>query len=172
MKRILSIITLIVVVGCGYKGQDKVAKNDSVVGQNVYLQGNKKNASPVELDSTATHQGVFDYILSLHLKDTIDTVYRIQNHDNSVEMAKKYSITSGQYAYDCFEIADLPTGLTWNIFYDKRDTVFYITDKYDVQALGDTIERNSINFKLKTATVVSPVNETRYKVNLTKIWPK
>lgn len=171
MRKLL-IITSIVVMGCGYKRPNRVERGDSVISQSVYLQENTRSDSLVVLDSTVAHQGVFDYVLSLHLKDTIVPVYRVQNQDNSVEMVKKYSAkSSSQYAYDCFEVADLPTGLTWNILYNKKDTAFYITDKYDVQALGDTIDRSSVNFKLKDAIVVSPVNGARYKINLKKIWP-
>lgn len=171
--RALIIIASLFITGCGYKPQATVERNDSVISRSVYPKENSANAPLVVLDSTATHDGVFDCILSLHLKDTTVVVYAVHNQDNSIEMAKKYSAISRnqKHPYDCYEVADLPTGLTWNILYNKEDTTFYITDKYDVQALGDTIDRRSINFQTHDAVVTSPVSRRRYKIDLKKIWP-
>ena len=71
-----------------------------------------------------------------------------------------------------YQINDLPTGLIWNIFYKKSSNEFYITDKYDTHAIGDTIDRKSVNFSKNNVIVISTKSSRNYKINFKRIYPK
>lgn len=174
--KVLSLIISLCIVACGYSNNpdSNSVSSDRLSSENkksTYQQG-REDSSYVSVDSVLRQAGVFDYVLLFHSDDKINEIYRVENQDNSIELKKKYSVNNKKQKYICFEVADLPTGITWNILYNQKSSSFFITDKYDMEALGDTLDRNSVNFTSKTATIVSDVNKNSYQVKLKQIWPK
>jgi hypothetical protein len=156
MKNIIYII-LIIFLAC--KGNDDDSKKIKITKE-------KYGESYISIDSVQIDTITFDYIFLFHSKNKLYEFYKIRNQDYSIEVKKKYNYKNKFQNHECYEIADLPTGLTWNILFDKEKHRIYLTDKYDNEALGDTIDRTKVDFKNKTAIIVSENNKKTYKIKL------
>ncbi|PTR01143.1 hypothetical protein C8P68_101376 [Mucilaginibacter yixingensis] len=141
----------------------KQKRNSSVVSKSL-----KADPSFVTIDSAEVKANTIEYLLIFHSAGKTSEIYRVRNQDHSVEFAKNYMYAPLNYVN--YQVSDLPTGLVWNIFYSKTSNAFYVTDKYDVHAAGDTIDRKSVSFSRNVATVVSMDDGKRYKIGLKKIW--
>ena len=126
----------------------------------------------IKIDSIRVNDVVIDYELFFCLDNEKKLVYKIRNQDYSIVLKKKFSYQKNFKLYDCYEINDLTTGLVWNILYDKNTYIFYETDKYDTQAIGDTLNRNSVDFSKNKVIIYSNYNNKSYRINLKKIFPR
>jgi hypothetical protein len=123
----------------------------------------------VRIDSFVKSKDIIIYKLIYSDKNIDKKIYEIENQDHSIEFQKKY--TYKPLSYVCYEINDLPTGLTWDVFYNMESKSFYETEKYDVHAVGDTLDRNSVDFQERKAIVISASDKSKkYTIKLNKIW--
>jgi hypothetical protein len=125
----------------------------------------------IKIDSVRIDDATLDYELSFCFKNEKNLIYKIRNQDHSIVLKKKFTYESDKVLYDCYELNDLTTGLVWNLLNDKNKNIIYETEKYDKQALGDSINRNRVDFKSLTAIIFSIYNNKSYLVNLNKIFP-
>jgi hypothetical protein len=125
----------------------------------------------IKIDSIRVNDVAIDYELFFCFDKEKNLVYKIRNQDYSIVFKKKFSYQKDFTLYDCYEINDLTTGLVWNILYDKNANIVYETDKYDTQAIGDTLNRNSVDFSKNKVIIYSNYNNKSYWVNLKKIYP-
>ena len=132
-------------------------------------QNKKLDSTFVTIDSIIESPNVIIYKLIYTSKENRKTIYEIENQDHSIEIKKKYMYK--KLGYTCYEINDLPTGLIWNIIFEIKNKSFYITEKYDSQAVGDTLDRKSVNFSNQTAKIYSVIDKNKnYTVKLKKNW--
>ena len=116
----------------------------------------------------------FEYKLFFRERDSCYEVFRKKVIDYSSEVEFSYSYIDANNKYRCYIIYDQITGISKNIFFDEKYKVFYISDPYDLSALGDEPVKNSIDFKSKNITIKS--NDQGkigyYKVNIKRIEKK
>lgn len=174
MRSMFVLLAVTLAMSCGNRGEDVSSGDSDRVSSPVSENQSQKvdlDNPYISIDSVKKDLGVIEYLLFLNKGGKKVRVYSVESQDYSVELWEKYSVANDGHDYVCFEIADLPTGLTWNVIYDKKQGEVFVTDKYDVQALGDTLDRHSVDFRARRASIVSDINEERYSVNLNKIWP-
>lgn len=142
--------------------------------KNLIAKSQKIDINPdsdfVKIDSAKIGSNTLEYRLLFHSKNKTAEVYRIKNQDHSIEFYKSYYYVPLDYV--SYQINDLPTGLIWNIFYKKSSNEFYITDKYDTNVIGDTIDRKSVNFSKNNVILISTKSSRNYKINFKRIYPK
>ena len=125
----------------------------------------------IKIDSIRVDDATLDFELFFYLNKEKNLIYKIRNQDYSIVLEKKFSYQRDKTLYDCYEINDLTTGIVWNILYDKNANVIYETEKYDTQAIGDTLNRNSVDFSKNKVIIYSNYKNKSYWVNLKKIYP-
>lgn len=144
----------------GLKFQEKIKVNEI---NTIY--------NKITIDSQRISDGTISYSLLYNIngRGRVE-IYHVLNQDYSIEFKRKYIYDPLDYA--CFEVSDLPTGLTWDILFDNKSKSFFITEHYDIHALGDTLDRSSVNFNIRVATVISGDQGRRYNIKLSKLWPQ
>ncbi|MCK9403717.1 MAG: hypothetical protein M0Q26_10000 [Chitinophagaceae bacterium] len=174
MKNLFNLLTglfILLITSCNSK-QTKLENKDSSINSLDALTGTVKHADSnyIMIDSQRISKDTYDYVLIYYNGSQKREVYRLRNQDYSVEFKKKYAYIPTDYI--CYEVADLPTGLTWDILFDNKSKSFFITEHYDVHAVGDTLDRATVNFDKRIASVVSGDKGNRYSIKLNKLWPK
>ncbi|HEU5291915.1 MAG TPA: hypothetical protein VFU05_14795 [Cyclobacteriaceae bacterium] len=152
----------ILVTGCLGNAASKKS-NSQVMNDTVF----------VIVDSTSINkkENTFYFALIYKEKEKTYEVYREKNRDYSIEFEFNFHFADSEKDYLSFSINDLPTGLKWDIIYNKKTKIFYRTDAYDKKALGDELIKSSMNFKDETAFVKSNEPYTQnYTVKLNLIW--
>jgi hypothetical protein len=96
-------------------------------------------------------------------------VYEVLNEDYNLEFSLRYRFLGTDHNFECYEVNDLPTGVCWNIFFDRIGKAYYQSEKFDLKAIGDSIDRRTVNFKNLTAKVFSNVDKQIYTIKLIKL---
>lgn len=174
MKNLLAFLAtfiLVILIAC-QENKNKSERKDTINGVSNTVGTTEKNGEfdDITIDSQRISSDTYDYRLLYYTNGKQQEVYRLKNQDYSVELKRKYVYSP--LSYVCFEVSDLPTGLTWDILYESKSKFFFITDHYDIHAVGDTLDRTTVNFNNKVATIVSGNNGQRYSIKLNKLWPK
>ena len=137
------------------------------------LTSDKSKSDPTDsyfviTDSIVKSSNCINYQLFFISKEKKKKIYEIKNQDHSIEFKKKYYCKP--LGYICYEINDLPTGLSWDILYEIKNHAFYRTEKYDIQAVGDTLDRKSVDFTNGFVKINSIIEKNKiYSIKLTKI---
>ncbi len=172
-KRIFKAIVFLMfflITSCENKSKIKLGHVlDSSLNKKDNIQNTYSNSNFVSIDSVIKSANNLNYQLIFNSNGTKNKIYEIENQDNSIEFKKKYSFKP--LGYFCYEINDLPTGLAWDILFNIKHNTFYLTEKYDIHAIGDTLDRKSVDFSKGTAKVFSTAEKNRiYNIKLKRIW--
>lgn len=128
------------------------------------------DSSFVKIDSIRINRHALYYRLIFRYRGKDFIVYKVLNEEYSLEFQKYYEYKPMDLV--CYEVSDLPTGLIWDVIYRRSTHSFYLTEPYDNQAIGDTIDRKSFNFTKNYAIAIDNISKKRYKVKIKEIWPK
>jgi hypothetical protein len=130
----------------------------------VYIQ-----TSPVDTLSNS-----FYYYLVFEKEHEKIIVFEQKVDDFAVEFECEFAFNSPAMSCVGFTIYSLPAGMARTVIFDEQAKKFYLTDWYDLHALGDKILPNTVNFKNKSVYVESvEVDGKRiYSVGLKQVWPK
>jgi hypothetical protein len=169
IKNTLICLSTFLIISCGKKVEKKPESNNNHFNLNSDMANVYSDTSFLKIDSLVKSPNIIEYRLIFSYRNKKNEIYKIENQDHSIEFKKKYLNKS--LGYVCYEINDLPTGLVWNILYDIKNKSFYKTEEYDKQAIGDTLDRQSIDFKKRKAIVISAsVKSKKYTIKLNEIW--
>lgn len=128
--------------------------------------------SYLRIDSVRIDNITLDYNFYFCIKNKKKLLIRIRNQDNSIIFKKKFSADNKGIVYDCYEVNDLVTGIVWNFLHNKNTNYVYETDKYDIKAIGDTLDRHKVNFEKLNAIIYSNYENRTYKIHIRKIYPR
>lgn len=169
MKNTAICLLIFLLISCGKKVEKKSESNTNHFNLDSDVANVFNDTCFVIIDSVLKSPNIIEYRLIFSCQNKKNEIYKIENQDHSIEFKKKYLNKS--LGYVCYEINDLPTGLVWNILYDIKNKSFYKTEEYDKQAIGDSIDRQSIDFKKRKAIVISASEKSKkYTIKLNEIW--
>jgi hypothetical protein len=157
------ILSFLLFISCKRNQKSEIVKKNASNSHQI-TDKIEKQYIYIAIDSERISLDTYDYILLYIEHGKRKEVYRLRNQDYSIVFKKNYEYQPLNYI--CYEVSDLPTGSTWEILYDRKSKSFFITDHFDLQAIGDTLDRTSVNFKEKYATVVSTCNKKTYNIKL------
>jgi hypothetical protein len=154
------VLFFLTIIGCNNNLQKKEKLNSELlIEQKGYLK----------IDSIKINNITIDYKLFFYLKGNRWLISKIRNQDNSIIFKKKFSVIKRNFNYDCYEVNDLTTGLLWNFLHNKNNDEIFETEKYDLEAVGDTLDRNKVNFDNHTSVIFSSYYKKSYLIQLKKI---
>ena len=136
-------------------------------------QNRKLGCNQISIRKTVLNKtrNTFDYSFIYKKNETCFEVYRKKVKDFSTEIEFSFSYSDSIVKYCCYVIYDQVTGISKNIIFDEKEGNFYLTDSYDLKALGDEPVKNSVDFNGKTIKVKSVAQSKvlYYTINLNKL---
>lgn len=97
------------------------------------------------------------------------TIYSVKSSDGNIEIDYNSSLIKRNKHYVFMNVNDLAVGVTWNIVVIKETGEVFVTDKYDVHAVGDSIIPYTISKNNRSIMVRSAVDSSKtyfVKLNL------
>ena len=112
-----------------------------------------------------------NYILVYKTGSNCYEVYRTRIVDYNGEVKYNFSYSDNSKTYTCYTDYDFATGVKRSFFYNKKNNSFYMTDLYDLKAIGDKIIKKTVDFEKHSLRVKSIDNGkvTYYSVKLKEI---
>lgn len=116
----------------------------------------------VEIDSSKKINNIMIYNIVYERPEQKKIVFSEKSQDYSLDVIYNYSYHKQNKDYISFLIYYCSTGQKKNLLVDKKSKRIYMTDYYDSRAVGDSIIRESVDFKNKE-TVIRDLNSLTMK---------
>ena len=116
----------------------------------------------VEIDSSEKINNIITYNIVYERPAQKKIVFSEKSQDYSLDVTYNYSYNKQNKDYISFLIYYYSTGQKRNVLIDTKSKRLYMTDYYDSKAIGDSIIRETVDFK-KKETVIRDLNSLTMK---------
>ncbi|MDR3628259.1 MAG: hypothetical protein P4L45_15555 [Ignavibacteriaceae bacterium] len=143
-----------------------------VLGSSCFAQHLEKTDSVYIIEVKVPHrEGDCPIFYLLYKKDSVTYIafsYDYKDWDRELDYVGDFKNNEG-IEYKLYGLYEEAVGTWWSILFDKSNEEFFLTDRYDLSASGDSLITGQVYFKTKTAIIKNVSKGGTYSVKLHKL---